>query len=361
MHNGNILKNKTPLFFSIDEAGNEFKATEFFSIEYGWQMLGGKEWHQTCKYPRMGIGVDFLRVVNRNELGNPLSVYGFYDGIYFGSKRIQLTNRLAAGFTYSPHIYDPHDSFPNTVFSTKVNAFTELGMGVAVRLNKRLYIEPGFRLNHISNGNIREPQRGINVVSYQVALRSSLGYPSYAPVKISLSECQHRHEVLAFFGMGSRQVDFNQDTSKVLHETFGLNYLMANLHLGYNYEMTRRFKLGGGVDILYDGTNGQPELAKVGIPSKSAVPFHDKMGLCVFVGGETAIDRLSIVTTMSYIVAQTRFESSSPAFEQRLGFKYHFYRNVFAGVNVRATKFRAAKAVEFNIGMRKVFNRSPKS
>ncbi|MBI5914706.1 MAG: acyloxyacyl hydrolase [Bacteroidetes bacterium] len=353
IESGNMFTYRTPFFTSIDEEGNVFKATKAFSIEYGWQMLGEKEWHQTCKYPHLGIGVQYLRVMKRDELGHPVSVYGFYNGNYLWSNNFQFTNRLAAGLAYGFTAYNPNDLKPNDLISTKVNAFVELGTGFAIRLSDFLFIEPGFRFTHFSNGNIREPQKGINIVSYNIGARSILGSIPTVPKKIPVSECQHRHEVLAFLGMATRQLEFKEKYSKLPHETYGLNYLMANLHLGYNYEMNHRLKLGGGVDIIHDGTNGQQEVAKSGIPHKSDVPFHDKMGLSVFIGGESAIDRLSIVTSLGYMVAQTRFEDSSPAFEQRLGFKYHFYRNVFAGVNVRAYNFRAAKAFEFNIGMRK--------
>lgn len=55
---------------------------------------------------------------------------------------------------------------------------------------------------------------------------------------------------------------------------------------------------------------------------------------------------------MGYMVAQTRFPDPTPALEQRLGIKYHFLPNFFAGVNVRAFNFQAAKALELNIGAR---------
>lgn len=353
MQNGNILKNRTPFFSSIDEAGNPIKATSAFSIEYGWQMLGGKEWHQTCKYPRLGIGTQYLHVMRRDELGNPFSVYGFYDGIYWGTKKFQFTNRMAVGLTYGLNTYNPNDKLSNDVISTKLNGFVELGIGMALRLSDIVFIEPGFRFSHISNGNIRKPQRGINIASYSIGLRSVFGSTPTEPIRIPISECLHRHEVLGFIGMAPRQLEFKDSTNDLTHKTYGMNYLMANLHLGYNYEISHRFKLGGGVDFVYDGTNGAQECMKSDFPQKSDVALQDKIGLSVFIGGEAAIEKLSVVTTLGYMVAQTRFEYSTPAFEQRLGLKYHFYRNVFAGVNIRAYKFRAAKAIEFNIGMRK--------
>lgn len=352
VESGNILKQQRPLLTSIDEHGNSFKTTTAISVEYGWQMLGGKAWHQTAKYPRMGLGAQYMHIMNRDEMGHPFSIYGFYDGNYLRIKNFEFTNRLAAGLAYGFTTYNPEDAMPNDIASTKFNMYVEMGVGFSKRLNDYFFIEPGLRLVHFSNGNTKEPQKGLNIISYKIGLRSVLGRPYTAPITIPIEKCKHRHELIAFVGMSPRQLDYS-DNNDLYHETYDMNFLMANLHLGYYYEVTHRMKLGGGLDFIYDGTNGQQELALTRIPTKDAIPFNDKIGLSVFVGGESVIDKFSIVAALGYMVAQTEFIGSSPAFEQRLGVKYHFYKNVFAGLNVRAYRFRAAEAMELNIGVRK--------
>ena len=319
-------------------------------------MLGGKPWHQSCNFPRAGVGLHHLRILNRNELGHPFSVYGFYDGNYLRTKNFLLTNRMATGLTYGLKKHNPLDSIPNDVIGTRLNAFIELGLGIGLRINDLFYLEPGFRFSHFSNGNMRKPQRGINVASYDISIRTMLSNQKITPVKMCLDKCPHRHEWVGFVAASTRQIEF-RDEDNTMRNAYDMNYLMANLNLGYLYEATRRLKLGGGFDFIYDGINGQQEAAfRTGIPMRGSVPLRDKLALAFFVGGESAIDKLSIVGTLGYVVAQRRFQYSTPRFEQRLGFKYHFYRNVFAGVNIRAYNFRAAKAVEFNVGFRKTLS-----
>lgn len=266
---------------------------------------------------------------------------------------MQVTHNLAAGLAFGLATYDPADPLSNDVISTKLNSFLQLGLGLAFHLNERFYIEPGVRFSHYSNGNMIEPQRGINIASWSLGLRSELGHLKPVVPKVPVGPCQHHHELNIFVAASSRQLDFG-GSFRGYHETYGLNYLMANLHAGYLYELTHRFRVGAGLDLFYDGTNGQREVAETRIPAPDAVPFGDKIGLALFVSGESAIDRFSFVAGLGYMVAQKRFPSSTPAFEQRLGFKYFYHRNLYAGVNVRAYSFVAAKAVEFNLGMRVV-------
>ena len=356
VQNGKILQQDRGFLMTTNEEGNIFKSTRTVSVEYGWQMLGGEAWHQTCKYPRMGMGIQYMHILNRNELGHPFSLYGFYDGKYFSSKNFEVTNRMALGFAYGFTQYDPTASWPsnwpNDIFCTKVNAYVELGLGLAIRLHKSLFIEPGVRLTHYSNGNTREPQKGLNIPSWSVGLRSELGKIPEQYVTVPLNPTWPKHEVVAFLAMSPRQLDFIDD-STMFHETYDMSFLMANLDLGYYYSLARQFRLGLALDFFYDGTNGMKEAGLLGKPERNAVPFHDKVGLTIFAGGEKDIDRLTVVAALGYIVARTRFESSTPLLEQRLGVRYHFHRNLFAGVHVRAYNFRAAKSVELNLGMRK--------
>jgi hypothetical protein len=350
--NGYILRNRTPFLSTPNELGQVFQYAQSFSLEYGWQTSGNEEWHQVCKYPRFGIGTQYLYFLSRDELGAPFSLYGFYDGNYYWSKNFQVTSRLGAGLAYGFKPWSAQNPLSGDLFSTRLNAFTELGLGVALRIKHHFLLEPGFRFQHFSNGNLRKPQRGINITAYSLALRSELTNPLLHPEKMPLSQFKRRQELLAFLGISSSQLEF-KSPSATQHLTYGMNFLMANLHLGYNYQISRRLKLGTGIDLVYDGTNGMREAGIDGKPARNEVALADKAGLAVFIGGESVIDRLSIVTTLGYIVARTHFESSSPAFEQRLGFKYHYLENAFAGVNIRAYNFRAAKAIEFNLGFRK--------
>lgn len=352
VQNGNILVNKTPYLEAPDGLGHYLKATKAFSLEYGWQTYGGEVWQQACKFPNLGVGLQYMRIMGRNDLGHPISLYGFYNGNYFWSKNFQFTNRIGTGLTVGLATFDPRDSVPNYVISSKVNAFVELGMGVAIRISDHFYMEPGLRFTHFSNGNMKRPQRGINVASYSIGFHGVMGQVPHEPIKMPLPKPAHEQEIIAYIGLGSRQIEFGKDSSDLYADTHGFNYLMANLHIGYYYGLTRRFKLGGGLDLIYDGTNGQQELAGESIVQKTNVPLEDKLGLAIFVGGETSIYKLSVLGSFGYMLAEKRFEKSTPLFEQRLGLKYHFYKNMFIGTTLRAYRFRAAKAIEFNIGTR---------
>ncbi len=352
LQRGHILRHQ-PFLQNTNEEGREFRTANALALEYGWTLSGGGKWDGIYRQPGLGIGLQHLHIAHRDELGHPTAVYGFYDGHFFKTKNFELNSRLSAGLAFAPRAFNPQDSTSNDIFSTRLNSFQGLGLGLALRLSDAVYLEPGFLFIHYSNGNTKEPQKGLNVSAWSLSLRTLL-HDSPAPANVPVAESYPKHQAITFLSLAPRQIDFIDDGSR-FHETYDLYFLMANLHLSYNYAVARRFRLGLGFDFFFDGTNGMKEAAVLGKPQRGAVPFRDKAGFAVFAEGERELYGLTIVGGVGYILAQTRFESSTPQLEQRLGFKYHFSQRIFAGVNIRAYNFRAAKAIEFNVGWRRLW------
>jgi hypothetical protein len=349
--NGKILQQNRPFLMSLDANGQGFKYFVGASAEFGWNLMGRKQWHQINRFPRFGFGAQYFRILNRDDLGHPLSFYGFYDGNYMRTANFELTSRLSVGAEYGFTVYNAADSLPNDIFCTRFNYFIELGFGAAFRVSKLVYLEPGFRLTHFSNGNIKEPQKGLNNISLTLGVRQFLREEPRQPFVSSIDTPRRKHELEVFLAMCSRQVEFETYTGG-LHETYDINYLMANMHFGYNYYFSRRWKLSGGINLLYDGKNGQHEFAYWRKPQRNDVPLNHKIGLAVFAGTETEIGKITVVAHFGYTLAGKRLHHSAPRFAQRLGVRYALTNHVFAGMHVRSYKFRAAEAVEYNIGYR---------
>ena len=350
---GTLLRRKGPFITEPNEAGYTYKKTAAFNIEFGWQTTGHSDWESICHFPRFGIGLQKFIFLNRDELGNPISFYGFYNGNFLRTKRFQWLHQIGAGLAFGFNTYDPTAQPPNDLIGSKVNAYIEAGTSFSLLLGQRLAIEPGIRLTHFSNGNSRKPQKGINVFAYQLGLRYNLAKSPTEFRQLEKPKCRHRHEVLASLGFGERQVDFTEEDNSLPPETYGLKYLMSNLTLGYNYELRHQLKIGGGFDIFYDGTNGADFVVNGNNIEKNDIAFGEKLGVFGYFGIEAVVDRLAIGINASYIVLQKEFPTSSPKFQQRVGIKYHFWDNYFVGIDVLAYEFHVAKSVNYKVGMRR--------
>ncbi len=354
---GRILPDESPFLNSLDSDGDPFKNTRSVVLEYGWQTCGSKPWHLANKYPRYGVGVHFLHILKRQELGNPFALYGFTEGNLGTWGPVNVTTYASLGIAAGVKIYNPKDSFPNDIFATHLNLFSEVGAGVSFSIGRHFTLQPGFRLSHISNGNTREPQKGMNVLSWLMGLRFTPRNYSYQnpPFENERNNVLHRNEIYGFAGFSTRQIEFTYSDKDWPPPTYGWNFPMLNVFLGYNRIVNMRFKYGGGLDLFYDGTAGVKDAVQKGVENKNAIPFGQKLGASLFVLGENSIDRLSIYGGLGYVVARKAFQYATPRLEQRLGVKYHVSRSMFLGLNVRAYNFSAAKALELNVGWRNLY------
>jgi hypothetical protein len=353
---GKLLRRKGPFILTPNEEGYTYKKTVAFNLEYGWQTSGDSEWEGICNYPRFGIGIQKFTFLHREELGNPVSFYGFYNGNFIRTKRFQWLHQLGAGIALGFNLYDPTVTPPNDLIGSKVNAYIEASTSFSFLIGKRLSLEPGIRLTHFSNGNTRKPQKGLNIFAYQMGVRYNLAKALKEYTLYNKSQCRHRHEILASIGVGERQVDFTEEDNSRPPLTYGLKYLMSYLTLGYNYEVRHQLKLGGGFDIYYDGTNGALAVMNGNDFEKNDIAFGKKTGVSGYIGIEAVMDRLSVAVNASYILLQEEFPTSSPKFQQRLGLKYHVWSNVFVGIDILAYEFHVAKAVTYKVGMRRYLN-----
>ncbi len=356
---GEFLPINTPFFNTPNDEGEIFRYTNSYIIEYGWQTNGDDAWHAANNFPKYGIGLHYLRVLRRQELGNPMALYAFVEGNLLRWRFLQLNTYASLGMATGMKYYDPRATLPNDIFATPVNVFSEVGGGLAFRLEKHLWLEPSVRLTHISNGNTREPQKGVNVFGYRLGLRWVTGEEYFAkrnPAELNNADIQ-KNELYGFLGISTRQVEFSASNNYWPPETYGWNFPMVNVFAAYNRVLNRRFKCGAGLDFFYDGTNGIKTAVLEGRVDKNAVPFRDKLGTSVFLTGENSINRLSIYMGLGYIVLRKQFFKSTPRLEQRLGVKYHLNEHLFVGLNVRAYHFSSAKALELNIGYRKFWGK----
>lgn len=353
---GKLLRREGPFILTPNNEGYAYKKTVAFNLEYGWQTSGDSEWEGICRYPRFGIGLQKFMFLHRDELGNPVSFYGFYNGNFVRTKRFQWLHQLGLGMALGFNLYDPTITPVNDLIGSKVNAYIEVGTSFSFLIGKRLSLEPGIRLTHFSNGNTRKPQKGLNIFAYQMGVRYNMAKTPKTYTLYRKRQCRHRHEILASIGIGERQVDFTEEDNSRPPLTYGLKYLMSYLTLGYNYEVRHQLKIGGGFDIYYDGTNGALAVMNGNNFEKNDSSIGEKTGVAGYFGIEAVIDRFSITVNTSYILLQKEFPSSSPKFQQRLGLKYHIWSNIFVGIDVLAYEFHVAKAVTYKVGMRQYLN-----
>ena len=111
-------------------------------------------------------------------------------------------------------------------------------------------------------------------------------------------------------------------------------------------------KVGGGLDLSYDGTLSAVAYVNGVTDEPVELPFGDKIGLGVMGSFEWVIARMSVLLQPGYHVIRKEVKGQTPPLYQRAGVKYHIFPNTFAGIYIKAYNFSVADYIEWTIGHR---------
>lgn len=142
-----------------------------------WQRNDPLIWNLCNCYPRKGLLLSYYDYDNA-VLGKGITAAYFLEPVYKVGRNTFFSFKVSAGASYLTRPFDSIRHPNNRSYSTKMNAYLLVGLGVWIRLNDHWALSPSVNYNHESNGGMKEPNAGINwptaglTLSYQKAPRS---------------------------------------------------------------------------------------------------------------------------------------------------------------------------------------------
>ncbi len=330
-----------------------------FNVAYGVQTDGSKPWHHVLNFPFYGAALHHAVFFETDEMGPATAFYGFLGFPIKRSQRVSCGYGLGLGLTYNWKPYDKMNNAFNVAIGSYLTSYIEANLFCRYDLNSRwgLYGTLGF--THFSNGGIRKPNKGLNMLS------PSLGMNYYfddRPLLIRKTQAHYagHYELALHLGLGIRSLLYKnhkplQEVNKP-HGATHTSYAYGNWSCSLLKQSTWKHKFGAGFDLTYDeGLNvviKQPENGNEPPEVRPSSHLADKVLLGLHGTYEFTIDRLSIASYFGVLTLRKKSEDANPFLYQKIGFKYHFKNDMYCGLLVRAHHFSVAEVMEWNIGYR---------
>ena len=199
-----------------------------FGFEYSKQAKDSATYHLCSAFPRRGVQLQYV------HYGTPL-LGNSYIASYFFQPEYRLTNvinfhyRASIGFSYSDNPNrDPYDTAnKNLNYSLWINPYLQLGAGIGFRLSKHTTLDLFGSLNHMSNGNIRRPNKGLNWITSSATL-------VYNPSSSLLPKYRRVHDK---YWVG-----------RPWNYTIGTMYVSKQDYAGFTAAYQRMYAVGGFVE-----------------------------------------------------------------------------------------------------------------
>jgi len=136
------------------------------SMDYGWVLAREEDWRRCNCYSRAGFSLFHVNYANPDELGTSTSLIMFAEPFFNYGGDWMTSLRMGVGPSYLSKIYDREENPENLFFSSHLSFLVHLDLSLFYRVTDRWYVSFYAKYNHISNGGIDEPNKGMNFPTF---------------------------------------------------------------------------------------------------------------------------------------------------------------------------------------------------
>ncbi|MBL3656216.1 acyloxyacyl hydrolase [Fulvivirga sediminis] len=329
---GFILKHKPQIAHLITNHPVGFRVT------FDRQTFGDKTWEQRFNFPDIGFTMIYIDYKNP-IIGKSITVIPHYK-IYLNKNRKSknlVSYKIGLGAEYNTNKYDKETNNKNNLLSTDINVAAILEATYQREITKELFLRGSLSLTHFSNGSLKKPNSGINIVSANLGMAYNI---SYTPREYIYKEERAVEKTIgftstlsggmhAFSRIGTGQHPFFTFTGVVDKR---LNHKSA-IGVGFDWFGSLSMK----EDIKYDWR----------LADDPNTPSWMRVG--VSLSHELFVSRLSIITQVGYYIFD-EYDYFGKIY-LRAGLRRYFSKHLYTSFSLK-THAAKAEAIEFGVGWR---------
>lgn len=278
-----------------------------------------------------GLGLYSGTFYNKN-IGDPIALFVFIRTPLVRKPRWNIFSETGAGVAVNFNPYHESLNPNNFLIGSRINMVGHLTVGMEYKVTKPISISVNLGYRHFSNGSIKAPNYGINIIP--VSLSGSYNFSRIKHVNFQgdIPAFKPHNRVSFFIAPGSK--NYSHHANNYFVNTVGVQYIRQ---IGY------KIGIGGGVDLFYKDSgkdkvhSNESDLAKSlssGINGSGEWVFNENFRINLGVG----------------IYVFRHIENDEPYyFYERIAAKYSISKNIFAGVGVKINK-NASDYIEWTVG-----------
>ncbi len=347
------IKNSLVLEAEIENGGilatGELKNTTFkdayynaFNLKVGWKMnTKSDKYFKLYNNPIYGIGF-YSSTFNNDIVGSPYAIYGFVQTPFgnIDNEKWSFDYRIGLGLSGNFKPYDEDKNPLNLAIATKNNVYIDFGIRTQYKLSSKFKAGLGLAFHHFSNGALKLPNKGVNLVPVTASITYQPDGRTYKKDTTSVEPYPDNIFYHINFGAGLKQVARDMDRK----------FLKTTLSLYASKHVSQKWRLGGGMDIFYSASGNNEEIAE------------DKTGkLSAKLSGGPAFYLVHVLNkdlvlngNVGYYIHNQYFNGEIKRVFLRAGVRYYVYKNLNAGISIKAHTGKA-DFIEWTLGY--TFNR----
>ena len=216
-------------------------------IDLFWTLVDARFTRRTALVARRGFALHRIDFDNPEVLGRVISLTPFVEPMIRAQDRLHGSVRLGVGFAWLNKVYDAETNPANLFFSTRLSFTGMVCANLGYRFSPYWEGRGGFNFNHISNGGMKEPNKGMNYPTWSVgAVYTPRPVAVTRPVRDDGWRSEPRRSTCAMLSgtlKNMAAVDGQEPERTILAGAIGLT----------GWRTGRMSMLSGGVEVVHDG------------------------------------------------------------------------------------------------------------
>lgn len=286
------------------------------ALEYSKLKFDSASFNLARCYPRTGFDLIYFNYDNKT-LGHSATCSYFLEPTFALSKRLFLAPRGAFGLSFLSNPYHPTKNPNNNSYSLPVSVFLQLGLTFNCKLSKRFGLKLTSNYMHISNGGIKDPNKGINWPTASLGLNYQLNNAEFKKQQYS-----HVKAIKKFqrFDLGI------YTSSKIVAKGDKERYFVPGIFAGYFKQLNNLHSVGIVTDFHLDYSLAEKQ-KRAGEPTRF---YFASLAL----GHEFLMGKFTFWQQVGYyyLPPDERFIN----WYHRWGLNYNLTKNIAIGGSVKA-------------------------
>ncbi len=323
-----------------------------YSLRLAKQTTGDNLWQQLYGFPLYGVGIYSAFFKDTPKLGNPIAIYGFFNAPFFRTGRWSLNYELGLGYTMNWNSYNPVENPNNIAISADNSVYIDAALNLKYLLSEKLSLTLGYGFTHFSNGALKMPNKGLNTESARISVSYNFNQgPIHYYSRVIPPFKDYYEWIISGYGGARNMIYMGADVSQAIRMK-GVNYAVYGISSTLNHQINYKSKVGLGITMEFNGSQNTQIVVENGLLDGADLPFQRHLALSIYPSYELVLNNLSLIIQPGLYLYRMKTSNMTPSFYQRIGVKYHFIRDTFIGINLRAYNFYESDFIEWTIGHR---------
>lgn len=171
-----------------------------FQLDVGRLNRSVKAWNKCNCYSQVGLSFIYFNYQNPNVLGSSYNLVAYMEPLLTFKPRLNARFRAGAGLTYLTDIYNSDTNPTNLFFSSSLSGFLMVGFSAHYKLSDHFNTNLGLHYNHISNGGLQQPNKGMNFPTVNLGLEYTINPVDVRPQPFKADVDKRPHPYAGAFG-----------------------------------------------------------------------------------------------------------------------------------------------------------------